>query len=467
MLSLLVATLAASMMPFAVIAAAPADCRGYTDYQQAPIRPANLDQIKAALDAGMAVDPVDGGYSLLQFAAGDGDVALTRLLLSRGARTEYRDHNKDRALLWAARDGRIDTVKLLLDAGSPIQSDDDPFQITPLMKAVTSGYLATACLLIASGADVNRLEHTNSSALEYAAQSSDPRLVEMLLKAGANPNNVSEHVFETPLLVAASYGRTENIRALIRAGAKTDARNYQGETALWRAAKRGDTDIVAILLAQPAARGRAARAQRALDIDAALIEAIWAPNGGGELLLFAKGASINAVDKDARSAFAGVSRFPGTAMFDWFIRRGANLKLHGNGALIQAARIGRTDIIERLLAENVPVNGRSATGATALLIAVAQGHIETVHALLEAGGDISARDAGARGFEDYMRAATSAMEAVIAQKKASRSFQPTEELERELVALSRNHTHIRAMIAARSVALPITPPIHPVIPQEK
>ena len=37
------------------------------------------------------------------FAAGNGHVEMTRLLLARGATVDHRDHNGDRALLWAAR----------------------------------------------------------------------------------------------------------------------------------------------------------------------------------------------------------------------------------------------------------------------------------------------------------------------------------------------------------------------------
>lgn len=60
-----------------------------------------------------------GSYSPLQFSAGNGDAEGTRLLIAAGLDTEYRDHNGDRALLWAAENGHADTVKLLLDAGSP------------------------------------------------------------------------------------------------------------------------------------------------------------------------------------------------------------------------------------------------------------------------------------------------------------------------------------------------------------
>src|SRR6185295_18904212 len=139
------------------LAAAPAfaqECSAYKDRPREPIRPRDFIETKAALDGGMDVDPIGKEYSLLMFAAGDGDVALTQLLLSRGAKTEHRDHNEDRALLWAAQYGRADTAKLLLEAGSPPDSAEDPYGATPLMKAVRNGHAATACLLLARGADV-------------------------------------------------------------------------------------------------------------------------------------------------------------------------------------------------------------------------------------------------------------------------------------------------------------------------
>src|SRR4051794_18423356 len=78
------------------------DCSELKDRPGQPLRPQDFDKIKQALDAGLSVNAPAGQYSLLMFAAGDGNAALTRLLLSRGARTEHRDQNQDRALLWAA-----------------------------------------------------------------------------------------------------------------------------------------------------------------------------------------------------------------------------------------------------------------------------------------------------------------------------------------------------------------------------
>ena len=85
-----------------------------------------------------------GGYAPLQFAAGNGHVEMTRLLLEAGADPDYRDHNGDRAILWAARRGHAETVGLLLTAGSPPDSDLDPYRQTPLMRAAGSGHAEIA-----------------------------------------------------------------------------------------------------------------------------------------------------------------------------------------------------------------------------------------------------------------------------------------------------------------------------------
>jgi len=57
-------------------------------------------------------------------------------------------------LLYAARDGRTESAKLLLDAGAKIDLADAN-DLTPLLTAVLNGKLSTAKLLLERGSNVN------------------------------------------------------------------------------------------------------------------------------------------------------------------------------------------------------------------------------------------------------------------------------------------------------------------------
>ncbi|MCD6030302.1 MAG: hypothetical protein K0S78_2476 [Thermomicrobiales bacterium] len=61
--------------------------------------------------------------------------------------------------------------------------------------------------------------------------------------------------------------------------------------------------------------------------------------------------------------------------------------------LIEAARVGDTAAVERLLAEGASVFARDATGQTALIAAAWGNHLDAACALIEAGADVNVQDA--------------------------------------------------------------------------
>jgi ankyrin repeat protein len=74
-------------------------------------------------------------------------------------------------------------------------------------------------------------------------------MVELLLKAGANPNQALPEG-ETVLMTAARAGHTETVKLLLAAGAKPDTpEDFHGETALIWAAAENHADTVRALLA--------------------------------------------------------------------------------------------------------------------------------------------------------------------------------------------------------------------------
>ena len=104
------------------------------------------------------------------------------------------------------------------------------------------------------------------TALLAALQRRDSGWVVHLLRAGANPNLAARKSGDTPLIAAARAGFGEAAGWLLGVGAKVDATNKMGETALIVAVQRRDVPLVRFLVAnganpdhQDAAAGYSAR----------------------------------------------------------------------------------------------------------------------------------------------------------------------------------------------------------------
>ena len=76
----------------------------------------------------------------------------------------------------------------LLVAGTVSVDCRDACSMTPLMHAAMEGSLEAACVLLQHGADTEARDDEGWTALHYAAQAGYPLLVEVLLRAGANPD---------------------------------------------------------------------------------------------------------------------------------------------------------------------------------------------------------------------------------------------------------------------------------------
>ena len=178
-------------------------------------------------------------------------------------------------------------VGALLDAGAdPNWPDADGFP--PLIAALTCSDATPGAIvrtdvheivemLLAAGADVSQRGVNDYTPLHYAAAQGDLRAVDILLAAGADPNEITRiDDLETPLDVAAAGGRlpiverlrplttrpvwegasvageVAEIARLVRAGHDIDARDGYGQTALMRAAHSGRSDLVKWLIANGA-----------------------------------------------------------------------------------------------------------------------------------------------------------------------------------------------------------------------
>jgi uncharacterized protein len=98
--------------------------------------------------------------------------------------------------------------------------------------------LTTALVLVLALCGGGYLKHLHlNRELRRAAAAGDTQSVARYLKQGAAINTETKYK-ETPLLLAARRGSMPTVRLLLERGAKVDARDSGGETALWWVAAR-------------------------------------------------------------------------------------------------------------------------------------------------------------------------------------------------------------------------------------
>ena len=245
--------------------------------------------VQILLDAGADVNARGGadGSTALMDAAARGNSAAARLLLDRGAdvnahaaRTEviydYPYNPGANALIYAAGNGHDALIALLLDRGAAV-NDRDRCGLTALMYAVRAPTPLTLKLLLDRGADGNAQDQSGLSALSRASAAGEPYRVRLLLRRGGARVDARDRFGETALFMAAFYSHNETrpgerpsrvlrppgsyltvVRLLLGAEADPNARRATGETLLATAAGRGSEAIVRVLLeagANPNVRG--------------------------------------------------------------------------------------------------------------------------------------------------------------------------------------------------------------------
>ena len=195
-------------------------------------------------------------------AARDGSSNLTDILkrLKNGQRkTALETKAKDGShfvtpLIIAARNGHLNSVKILLKYGAEIETrgtlkiEDEVIEgCTPLWAAATTGHLDVVKLLIERNADVDGRKSTDSTPLRAAAHDGHLDVVRCLVERGADVNARTQYK-ATPIMAACDYGHVSIITDLINKGAFVDLQAKSGNTALHYAAQRGHLEVVSQLL---------------------------------------------------------------------------------------------------------------------------------------------------------------------------------------------------------------------------
>src|SRR6185295_4326689 len=124
-------------------------------------------------------------------AATNGSAAVIERLLKAGADANSTSEDGETALLTAALTGKTDALKVLVTAGADVNRAEPIKGQTALMWAASEGNASAADLLIELGAALNAKSKSGFPPLLFAIRNGDIETVNVLLKRGANVNDVA------------------------------------------------------------------------------------------------------------------------------------------------------------------------------------------------------------------------------------------------------------------------------------
>jgi ankyrin repeat protein len=216
------------------------------------------------------------GVTPLMNAAERGSVPLVSLFLENGARAGEKDEQFETALSHAARGGYVRAANLLAQVsdtkdknralfaaieGRPvgiIEVADAPVQPNLLQTqsaAPEESWTATVESLLANGADIEARNEDGSTPLDWAASFAQTDILKLLIQRGAQ-RDVIDKYGNTPLIsaacecaIATMNSAYQVVKILLDQGAKVNARNHDGRTALMMASgMTGGTALLELLV---------------------------------------------------------------------------------------------------------------------------------------------------------------------------------------------------------------------------
>ncbi len=286
------------------------------------------------------------GQTALFCAAKEGRTDIVKYLLDRGANPRVQNHYGVSAIWIPAQKGMLEVVELLLNAGAethgaPYGNPADELNITgwtPLYAAMKSQKFDVVKLLLKRGADPNAVTKLGSTPFLLASEICDLDIIEACVEAGADldvapsgPDADNLNITgQTALFIATLKDRVDVVKFLIKKGAQVNVQNRYGLSPLLLCAESGNFDLVQVLV------------QAGADVN------------------------IKPQGKLAEEDF-----------------------LAGQTPLYGAAKRGHIAICEYLIQNGADVNAVAMTGITPLYRATEEGHYEVVELLIRHGADVN------------------------------------------------------------------------------
>jgi ankyrin repeat protein len=282
-------------------------------------------------------------------------------------RKDLKQYAKRTPLSWAAQEGRINIIKLLLQTETSVD-DMDAKGRTPLSRASENGHVAVAELLVSKGADINVYDSSGWAPLLCALIHGHTEVAKLLINKGADINVYDNS--GAPLLCASIHGHTEVAKLLINKGADINVYDNSGAPLLC-ASIHGHAEVAKLLI------------DKGADINVRDNNG-WTPLSHASLhghevmakLLIDKGADINAPDNQGWTSLTRASKDGDEEIAKLLIDMGADVNVCDKGGwtpLSHALSNGHEVVAKLLIAKGADVNCNNNNGLAGMLYQTAPG----------------------------------------------------------------------------------------------
>ncbi|MCK5563622.1 MAG: ankyrin repeat domain-containing protein [Planctomycetes bacterium] len=378
----------------------------------------NIEITKYLISKGadLNVKNIELGLPPIVIALYNSNHETAKVLVEAGAELNYKpmySDSKENIIHYAARRGRVDQIKMLLELGIDIETKDEEGN-TPLLSTGKPDMLV---FLIEQGADINAVNNDGNNALYKASIEITRILTEYGLEGNQGEQDITAY-FDNDI---------ESIKLLASQGVDFTVQNEKGWTLLHAAVKRDSPEIAKFAIEQgvdpdlPSEdRGPAlnmAISFRHYEVAEIILEAgadvnVKNKNGYTPLneivhpnvkrdepteiikLLVENGADVNSEERWGRTVFHSAVLRGWVDVVSYFLDNGADTNvtiphLQNSTPLHGAVQGGDLEMVKVLLDHGVDIEVRDKTGKTPIYEAVQKGNVEMLNLLIERKADLN------------------------------------------------------------------------------
>ncbi|WP_294429470.1 ankyrin repeat domain-containing protein [uncultured Treponema sp.] len=314
-----------------------------------------------------------------------------------------------------SKDAPIEYIRYLVDAGSDVNARNKNGD-SVLFMCVQKNRRDAGDLLLEKNADIFATNTQNNSPLRLALTRGG-EVQDWLINS--KTLNSTDGSGNTPLHYAAEWHLNNAIITLIQKGAKLQAQNGNGESAIYSAVKGGDDSpsTINVLVSNGLVLDSKDKLGRDNLGNTPLHAAVKWNGFNTAKTLIALGVDVDAQNFSGKTALSDACRSAKKDMAVLLIRSGADINATdatGRTVLMDAISSSNDDMVRLLLSYNANIQVQEMSGRNAYHEAALTGNIGIINMIRKAGGNPLTRDAaGDSPFSLVLKSDIAVVQAVL------------------------------------------------------